>query len=693
MKKKHKRTWIVSFAAAGIAAVLLCTMFWLIKTRNGKNPEEILVEYMSCIQEQEYEKMYELIDPEVSQVDSKEMFLKRNQAIYEGIEMQNMTVEIQSSDPKKQTVTYLASFDTAAGPIAFEHTVYFRKGSDGYRLVWNDAMIFPDLEAEDKVRVFTESARRGKILDRNGQVLAGPGTAVRVGVVPGKMKDRKTAVEQLAKLLDLKPAVIEKKLAAKWVKEDSFVPVATIPKVKELDLLTVETDAKTQEALRQKEALLAIPGVMLSEVSVREYPLGAAAAHLVGYLQTVTAEDLQVHPNEGYSANSMIGRSGMEGLYEKELKGMDGCRIFLVDGAGREKKELANRPVVYGTDVRLTIDAKLQKTLYEQFQEDKSCSVAMDPNTGEVLALVSTPSYDSNAFIFGMSDRQWKALNEDEGKPLYNRFRQVWCPGSSFKPITAAVGLETGTLDPKKDYGGGGLRWQKDSSWGSYYVTTLHETVPANLKNALINSDNIYFAKAALRIGAAPMEQELAALGFGTRVPFEIQMAASRYSNTEHIESEVQLADSGYGQGQILINPLHLASLYTAFCNDGTALAPSLRWEQGASAREWLPEAFSKETADEVLEGLKAVVNDPHGTGYGACRQERILAGKTGTAEIKASKGDTSGTELGWFVVFTTEKDEERPILLVTMAEDVKGRGGSGYVVKKTAAVLDRWFS
>lgn len=692
MKKKHKRTRIVSFAAAGLAAVLFCTVFWQLKSRDGKRPEELLVEYMSCIPEQEYEKMYGLIDPEASQVDGKEEFLKRNQDIYEGIEIQNMTVEIKNSDPKKQMVTYQASFDTAAGPISFEHTAYFRKSSDGYRLVWNDSMIFPDLEAEDKVRVSAESARRGKILDRNGQVLAGQGTAVHVGLVPGKMEDRKAAVEQMAKLLDLNPAVIEKKLAAKWVKEDSFVPVATIPKVKKLDLLTVETDTKTQEALRQKEALLAIPGALLSDVTVREYPLGEAAAHLIGYVQNVTAEDLKEHPNEGYSANSMIGRSGIEALYEKELKGTDGCRIFLVDGQGREKKELANRPVEHGGDVRLTIDAKLQKSLYEQFQEDKSCSAAMDPNTGEVLALVSTPSYDNNAFIFGMSEKQWKTLKEDERKPLYNRFRQVWCPGSSFKPVTAAVGLETGTLDPKKDYGAEGLRWQKDSSWGSYYVTTLHETAPANLKNALINSDNIYFARAALRIGTKSMEQELTKLGFGEAVPFDIQMAKTQYSNTEHIESEVQLADSGYGQGQVLVNPLHLACLYTAFCNEGTVLAPSLRREPEASAKKWMPDAFSKETADEVLEGLKAVVNDPRGTGYGAHREDRILAGKTGTAEIKASQSDISGTELGWFVVCTAEKDEERPILLVTMTEDVKGRGGSGYVVAKSDRVLDSWF-
>lgn len=135
-----------------------------------------------------------------------------------------------------------------------------------------------------------------------------------------------------------------------------------------------------------------------------------------------------------------------------------------------------------GKDIKLTIDSDLQKELYEQFKDDKSCSVAINQYTGEVLALVSTPSYDNNDFIRGMSSEKWNALNEDENKPMYNRFRQVWCPGSTFKPIIAAIGLTTGAIDPNEDYGNEGLSWQKDSSWGSYHVTTLHAYEPVILK-------------------------------------------------------------------------------------------------------------------------------------------------------------------------------------------------------------------
>lgn len=418
-----------------------------------------------------------------------------------------------------------------------------------------------------------------------------------------------------------------------------------------------------------------------------------AAAHLVGYVQNVTAEDLEKHAGEGYTESSVIGRSGAEGLFEKELKGQNGCRIYIVDSDGNEKEELASRIVENGKDIKLTIDAELQEVLYEQFQRDKSCSVAMNPYTGEVLALVSTPSYDNNDFIMGLSDEKRAALNEDENKPMYNRFRQVWCPGSTFKPVTAAIGLESEAVDPNEDYGNVGLSWQKDASWGSYHVTTLHAYHPVVLENALIYSDNIYFAKAALKIGAEEMKDSLLRLGFQEDLPFENVMAKSQFSNTENIETEIQLADSGYGQGQILINPLHMACIYTAFCNEGNVIKPRLLYSQEAKPEYWLPNAFSADHTNIVLGGLKKVVNDSHGTGYAAHREDILLAGKTGTAEIKGSKADTSGTELGWFAIFTAEKTEENPILIISMVEDVKGRGGSGYVVGKDKQVLESWLN
>ena len=693
-RKKSRLLWI-AIAVIGMAAitVAVCVAGMFKKEDVWKTPEELLVEYMNHIPAQEYEQMYAMLHIEASGNVSQEDFIKRNSAIYEGIEIQNMAVEIIAYDEEQLTVTYQTSFDTVAGEISFEKSAFFLEGEDGYKLVWDNSLIFPNLASTDKVRVSTTQANRGEILDRNGRVLAGKGTASSVGIVPGKLENREEAIAKIAELLETTSEVIEKKLSAQWVKDDSFVPIKTISRVEEIELLKVEPDEDVLKEKERHESLLAISGVMISDVEVREYPLGEAAAHLVGYVQSVTAEDLEEHAGEGYTANSVIGRSGMEGLFEKELKGQNGCRIYIVNSEGKEKEELACILVQHGQDIKLTIDASLQIALYEQFQEDKSCSVAMNPYTGEVLALVSTPSYDNNDFIMGLSSEQWTALNDDEDKPMYNRFRQVWCPGSTFKPVTAAVGLESGAIDPNEDYGNVGLSWQKDASWGSYYVTTLHAYEPVILENALIYSDNIYFAKAALKIGYEEMESSLTQLGFNAELPFEIKMAKSLHSNPESIDTEIQLADSGYGQGQVLVNPLHLACIYSAFCNEGNIIKPYLVYQNEVSAEYWISGAFSSETASRVLEGTKKVVNDSHGTGYAAHRDDIVLAGKTGTAEIKASKDDTSGTELGWFAVFTAEETVERPILIISMVEDVKGRGGSGYVVKKDSLVLEEWFS
>ena len=694
-KKTRSRLLWIAIAVIGIAAVIsaVCVAGMIATKKNAwRTPEELLVEYMDHIPKQEYEEMYAMLHIEASGNVSQEDFVTRNSAIYEGIEARNMAVQIIAYDEEQMSVTYQTAFDTVAGTISFENEALFLKDEEGYKLVWDDSMIFRNLTSTDKVRVFTTQAERGEILDRNGRVLAGKGTASSVGIVPGKLENKEEAIAKIAELLEIAPEVIEKKLSAKWVKDDSFVPIKTIPKVEKIELMKYKPDQKVLKENERHETLLEIPGVMISDVEVREYPLGETAAHLVGYVQSVTAEDLEEHAGEGYTANSVIGKSGMEGLFEKELKGKNGCRVYIVNSEGKEKEELAYILVQDGHNIKLTIDANLQSSLYEQFKEDKSCSIAMNPYSGEILALVSTPSYDNNDFIMGLSSEQWTALNEDEDKPMYNRFRQVWCPGSTFKPVVAGIGLKTESIDPKEDFGNEGLAWQKDSSWGSYQVTTLHEYEPVIMKNAIIYSDNIYFAKAALKIGSENFMNTLNEIGFNQNMPFEIAMQESTYSNTDKIETEIQLADSGYGQGQILVNPLHLASIYTSFLNEGNMIKPYLKYKEEASGETWIENAFSKENVEEIMQGVEGVVNDPEGTGYAAHRDDILLAGKTGTAELKATKEDTSGKEIGWFSVFTADKSVDKPILLISMVENVKGIGGSGYVVKKDATVLDEYF-
>lgn len=701
IRKNHKlriaHIRLIQVTAIIIGIIVICVLFlgkeMFEKKSYQKMPEKFLTRYMSFIEKRDYEKMYDMIAEKESGNVTKDYFVKRNSDIYEGIEASNVAVDIIEFDKKTETVTFGISFDTIAGNISFENKASFIKIKDKYKLLWDDSLIFPDLNSSDKVKVSKIKARRGEILDRDGNVLAGAGIATTVGLVPKEIKDSDAVILKIAELLEIDTEAIKEKLGQEWVKEDSFVPIKVIPKVKEADLMTLQPDEMLLEEKKRQEELLAIQGVMFSDTQVREYPLGEAAAHLIGYVQNVTADDLKEHSGEGYTDDSVIGRSGVESLFEENLRGQDGYRIYIVDSDGREKEKLAFKMAKHGENVQLTIDSKLQTQLYEQFKNDKSCSAAMNQYTGEVLALVSTPSYNNNDFIMGLSDEKWSLLNNDKNRPMYNRFRQAWCPGSAFKPVIAAVGLEKGALDPFKDYGNEGLKWQKDSSWGSYFVTTLHTYEPVTLENALIYSDNIYFAKAALTIGKNELENSLESLWFNKKIPFEITMEQSQFSNTDSIETEIQLADSGYGQGQILVNPLHMACMYSAFCNSGNIIKPYLIYKRTHDYKYWIEDVFCDETVNHVLKGLKGVVNNPDGTGYGARLDNIVLAGKTGTAEIKMSGDDKSGTELGWFCVFTTEKTQEKPILIISMTEDVKGRGGSGYVVKKDREVLNNWFS
>lgn len=686
-KKSRKKMGLALGVAAAVGLGAGCWFLFLRQT-----PQDFVQTYMDCIEARDYEKMYEMLDADSQERIDQESFLTRNQNIYEGIEVEDLKLEFKKKDGDKKWIKYTATMNTVAGELTFDNQMYVHREGLGLKLQWEDTSIFPELHSTDKVQVSSSEFQRGGIYDREGKTLAGQGIVSSVGLVPGKMSvdptQREEDIQKMADLLEISAESIENSLDASWVKDDSFVPVKKIEKnhTVENTLLGENFDS---ELVKQ---LVEIPGVMVTDAEDRVYPLGEVASHLTGYVQSVTAEDLEERKGKGYDANSVLGKSGLESLYEDELRGTDGCKISIVDQDGQERTVLAKKETENGLDIITTIDSELQEMLYRQFENDKSCSVAMNPFTGEILALVSTPSYDSNDFVLGMSQSVWDSLNEDEDQPMYNRFRQTWAPGSTFKPMTAAIGLSTGRLAADENLGYSGTSWQKDSSWGFYHVTTLHDYgEDVTLRNALVYSDNIYFAKAALKIGADTLEEQLKKIGFGQELPFPISVTSSQYSNEEHISTEVQLADSGYGQGQMLVNPIHLASIYTAFLNEGDMLKPKLLQEENPQGEVWISDAFTEEAVQTVAEDLKDVVNSPEGTGYGLHLEGVELAGKTGTAEIKDTVEDTSGTELGWMAVYTTDPDTEKPLLLLTMVQDVKERGGSGYVVDNLRPVLESY--
>lgn len=500
-KKKISTKTIVIIV---ICIVLLLTLigggvYWYIFVLNAdkNSPEEVLTQYVSYINEKDFESMYTLLSDSTKTRVDKQTYLDRNSNIYNGIEATNVTISDLNYDKENRKLTYSMSMDTMAGNITFSNKATFDRQDDNkYYLNWYSQLIFPDLQSDYKVRVSTTQGKRGAILARDGTALAITGD-----------------------------------------------------------------DGK------------------------RQYPYGKITSHLLGYVRSISAEELEANSGKGYTESSIIGKTGLEKIYENRLKPGTGCEIYITNSSGNKVKTLAKTEENNGETITTTIDIRLQDKIYKQLDGDNGLSVAINPKTGEVLALVSTPTYDSNDFIKGFSDEAWNKLNNDKNNPMLVRYQNTYVPGSSFKPITAAIGLTTGKMSANENYGASGLSWQNNSSWGNYRVTTLQTySGPANLRNALIYSDNIYFAKSALKIGANTFAEQLLKIGFDTEMPFTINMDKSQFANDNKFVSEIQLADTGYGQGKVLVNPLHMASMYSAFANEGNMIKPYIEYKENATA-------------------------------------------------------------------------------------------------------------
>ena len=649
-----------------IVCVLLMTVVFFV-FNHGKSNEQVVTEYFELLKKKDYKQMYQMLDQKTVYTPTQKYFVEKYKEIYDDICANNIQVKIL--DEKNDIVKYQISMDTVAGTIEYKNKI----GVKNEQIQFNNNLIMKDYKDGCKIKVTTYNPeKRGRILDRNGKYLAKQGNAYSFGLVRGKLNGENDYA-QIAKYLETDVETIQKKMSASWIKDDSFVPIKNVSE-------------QVKNQLIQQE-ILNIKGVKINTISMRVYPYDKITSHIIGYVQNVNSEDLKKHKNEGYTSNSIIGRSGIEATYEKELRGEVGGKIVIVDENNNVIKTVAQKEAKDGKDIRLTIDIDLQQSLYNEYQNDKSASVALNPQTGEVLALVSTPSYSNNDFVLGLSTDKWNALNNDSNQPLMSRYKQTYTPGSTMKPITAAIGLETKTIDANKDLGAKD-KWQKDSSWGNYYVTTLHAPSPNNLKNAITYSDNVYFARSALNVGKDNLFKYYKNLKIGEKIPFELALNRSQYINKNQKVNDQFIADSGYGQGQILMNPLQLASIYSSFVNEGSIYQPHI--VQGKT-KTWIKNVFSKETSQTIKEDLINVIADEKGTGHSIYHDNVALAGKTGTAEIKQSQSDTTGTELGWFTVMTT--DSKQPLLITTLVEDVKDRGGSGYVVEHTKTPLDLYLS
>ncbi len=626
----------------------------------------------------DFSGMYSMLTKESKESINEETFVNRYKTIYSAINLDNLDISL-NKDLEKKDNYYTASFTLKATTIAgelnltnFDVDIY--KEEDNYLINWDESLIFPNMIKDDKVYVRTTNHSRGKILDRDGNILAEDGTISVVGIHPSKFnnENRNSKITELANTLDISEDTIISKLDANTDPE-LFVPIVSI----------TTTDEKLQTLTNRNEE-----GILINTKTSRVYYGGEAFGRLIGYVGAITAEELENKNDYSYTSTSLIGKAGIESVYEDTLRGEDGAEIYIKRGS--DEISILKKEVINGEDIKLTIDSTLQNNSYTQLNGEKGAVTAVDPISGEVLALVSSPSYDSNMFTTYVTKTKAAEREANNYTDTVNRFSKTYAPGSTMKLITAAIGLNTGKINPDESIEINGLTWQKDSSWGNYKITRVENVSPVSLREAAKHSDNIYFAQAALKIGSDDLISGIKGFGIGEEMTFEYPMTDSSISNDGSLNSEVLLADTGYGQGELMVTPLNMALAYSALANNGNIMTPRLVLSDNSTASIWKESAIKPENLQTLIEDFSAMVNDEDGHAYEMKIDGYNIAAKTGTAEIKSSQDDTNGTENGWFVAVDTTSSK---LAIATIIEDVKDRGGSSIPIPMVKNIMEEYLN
>lgn len=631
-----------------------CTLF-------RPSPVGTTTKYLDALKAGKYADMYRFLTSEAKSKVNEARFTSLYQTIYQQIGVTAVNLDLASDKkrwPVKKNRTEIPVQGTLAtwtvGDIAVNQILRMVYEEKTWRIDWQATNILPQMtELNYRVVVSRSFPDRGNIYDRNGEIIAGAGPIYRIGLVPGKMTNPEGAIPRLAALLDFTPEQIQKILNQKWVKADHFVPLRSISRA---------------EWQTKKDQLLAIPGVIVSSATGRIYTDAESLSPTIGYLGEISDKEFQAGIKEGYQHGDLIGKDGLEKRFERALAGKPGFTIRIVDQMGEEQAMVQSTEAENGRDLNLTIDMRLQRVIEKAMGDRSGMAVALNPRTGEVLAIGSFPGYDSSEFVLGRASNQVKQYLKDPLTPLLNRpLRGRYIPGSTLKPFTALAALE---FDPKynplEKVNLPENTWKADPSWGSYSVRRVpRPSGLVDLYGAMKWSDNIYFAQLAYRMGSEPLFKMADRAGFGMKIPFVLDVTQSSLSRQNPITNTIQLADTGYGQGQVLMSPLHMTMLYAAIATDGKMRIPVLT--SGEQAKIWFDEPLaSPDHLALIKDVLKVTVQDRAAIAHVADIPGLDMAGKTGTAQ------NSNNTETGWFISYHPAVDPEM-VLLVGVEKAVHG--------------------
>ena len=538
------------------------------------------------------------------------------------------------------------------------------------------------MSENNRLRFLPVVASRGALMDRNGTVMVNNQPAFSLSIIPQEVKDVEGMLDKLAILLKLDRAELQER----WEKSKGrarYYPVV------------LATNISREQVEIAEENRLLLPGVEVGVKPVREYVFNKSAAHLLGYIGEISDKELDMEAFSDYNLGDYIGKNGVEKAWESVLHGNDGGRQLEAASRGRVLRVLSETSPKVGNSLVLTVDSRLQRVAEESFGAKAGAAVVMNVNNGEVLAFVSSPTFDPSLFAGRIPVDIWKGYLGDKRHPLENKaLTGQYPPGSTFKIITALAGLEAGTVnesssihcDGVHEFGGSKFRCWSRTGHGS-----------VNLRKSLKESCDVYYYLLGEKLGVdriAAMAEKFRLgrdMGIGLQnekkglIPttvWKLKRFGKKWFPGETLPVSI-------GQGYALMTPIQLASMIATVANEGTIYRPHLVKKivdaDGKVLKEYSPEVLGTTGIDAALfkkvkQGLFAVVNDPGGTGANARLWDVKVAGKTGTSQVvklgenRKKAAQYQHQDHGLFVAFAPY---DKPEIAVAVVVEHGGGGGA----------------
>lgn len=526
---------------------------------------------------------------------------------------------------------------------------------------------FRKISEANRLRVIGVPAPRGIIFDRNGIPLVKNTPYFCASVIPGEFN--KGSIPSLAKILQLSEDELSKKINRAG--QSPLIPIRLKEGLSFNEISFIEA--------RRSD----VPGLMLEIEVSREYIFGSTGSHLIGYLGKLNPGQMANPEFRDVPPDAFIGQWGVEKLFDKALRGVAGQRVIEVDAIGREIRLLRENPPLKGDDISLSMDIALQKEAEDAFEGRAGALVALKPGTGEILGLVSSPSFDPNKFATGISYDEWVSLSQDKKLPMLNRALQSqYPPGSTFKVVMAIAALEEGAVNDTTtvDCRGG-------ISYGKWHFgcwrKTGHNIV--SMHRALVESCDVYFYQAGKRLGIDKIFDYASRFGLGkeTGVQLGIEKKGLIPNSGWKLETKKvpwflgETFVNSIGQGYVSVTPIQMAVMIAAVSNGGKVYRPAIL--QGSQPTLIRDADIKPGTLEKIKDYLGDVVNGPGGTGWTAKSNITTIGGKTGTAQVVALRKDVNYSaerfrDHAWFIAFAPV---EKPEVALSVLVEHGGHGGS----------------